>query len=115
MSAPTKGRQGVLALNIKDRNTLYTAYMPFVGNGGLFIPTKKAYKLGDEVFMLISLMDDPEKIPVPGKVVWLNPPGVAGNRPPGIGVQFTDNGTARTKIESFIPNAAENERPNNTM
>lgn len=110
-----KGRQGVLALNIKDKNTLYSAYMPFLTSGGLFIPTGKEYKLGDEVFMLISLMDDGEKIPVPGKVVWITPQGAAGGRPAGIGVEFKDGGAARNKIESFIPNAAESARPSNTM
>jgi type IV pilus assembly protein PilZ len=47
--------------------------MPFVRNGGLFIPTAKSYKLGDEVFMLLNLMDEPEKIPVAGKVVCITP------------------------------------------
>lgn len=110
-----KGRQGVLALNIKDKNTLYTAYMSYLKNGGLFIPTNKEYQLGDEVFMLISLMEEHEKIPVPGKVVWITPHGATGNRPAGVGVEFNDGGAARNKIESFIPNSTENPRPTNTM
>lgn len=109
------GRSGVLALAIKDANTLYQAYMPFVQNGGLFIPTNKQYTLGDEVFMLITLMDQSEKIPVPGKVVWITPAGAQGNRPAGVGVQFKDNGDARTKVEAYIPNAIENERATHTM
>ncbi|MGD8309819.1 MAG: pilus assembly protein PilZ, partial [Chromatiales bacterium] len=32
-------RQGILSLTIKDKNALYAAYMQFVKNGGLFIPT----------------------------------------------------------------------------
>lgn len=40
---------GILSLSIKDKAALYAAYMPFVKNGGLFIPTKKRYRLGDEV------------------------------------------------------------------
>ncbi|MEW7978315.1 MAG: hypothetical protein AB2813_00425, partial [Candidatus Sedimenticola endophacoides] len=50
------GRQGILSLTIKDENALYAAYMQFVKNGGLFIPTNKKYKIGDEVFMLLTLM-----------------------------------------------------------
>ena len=38
-------RQGILSLTIKDKGALYAAYMPFVKNGGLFIPTNKAYQL----------------------------------------------------------------------
>ena len=83
-------RNGILSLTIKDKSVLYAAYMPFVRNGGLFIPTAKSYKLGDEVFMLLNLMDEPEKIPVAGKVVWITPQGAQGNRVAGIGVQFGD-------------------------
>ena len=50
-------RQGILSLTIRDKSSLYAAYMPFIKNGGLFIPTNKAYKLGDEVFMLLTLSD----------------------------------------------------------
>ena len=73
-------RNGILSLTIKDKSVLYAAYMPFVRNGGLFIPTAKSYKLGDEVFMLLNLMDEPEKIPVAGKVVWITPKGAQGSR-----------------------------------
>lgn len=47
-------RNGILSLTIKDKSVLYAAYMPFIRNGGLFIPTNKNYKLGDEVFMLLN-------------------------------------------------------------
>ena len=63
MAAPS---QGILSLNIKDKSALYAAYMPYVKNGGLFIPTNKQYSLGDEVFMLLSLMEDKERLPVAG-------------------------------------------------
>lgn len=66
-------RNGILSLTIKDKSVLYAAFMPFIKHGGLFIPTNKSYKLGDEVFMLLNLMDEPEKIPVAGKVVWITP------------------------------------------
>ena len=57
-------RQGILSLTIRDKSALYASYMPFIKNGGLFIPTAKPYKLGDEVFMLLTLMDSKEKLPV---------------------------------------------------
>ena len=62
MSAPKAPRQGILSLTIKDKAALYAAYMPFIRNGGLFIPTNKAYNLGDEVFMLLSLMEETERL-----------------------------------------------------
>jgi len=113
-SAP---RQGILSLTIKDKSALYAAYMPFVKGGGLFIPTKKDYQLGEEVFMLLTLMDESEKIPVAGKIVWVTPPGAQGNRAAGIGVQFSDqdDGAARNKIEGFLAGALESDRPTHTM
>jgi type IV pilus assembly protein PilZ len=57
-------RPGVLSLNIRERAALYAAYMPFLRGGGIFIPTSRPYALGEEVFMLLSLMDDPNRIAV---------------------------------------------------
>jgi type IV pilus assembly protein PilZ len=108
---------GILSLAIKDKSSLYAAYIPFVKNGGLFIPTKRPYKLGDEVFMLLTLMDNKERIPVAGRVVWITPQGAQGNRTPGIGVQFSDqdNGAARNKIEGLLAGMLQGERPTHTM
>jgi len=109
-------RNGILSLTIKDKNVLYAAYMPFVKHGGMFIPTNKSYKLGDEVFMLLSLMDEPEKIPVAGKVVWVTPRGAQGNRAAGIGVQFSDqDNTAINKIETYLAGMLGSDKPTHTM
>ncbi|MEX2321626.1 MAG: PilZ domain-containing protein, partial [Saccharospirillum sp.] len=68
-------RNGILSLTMKDKAVLYAAYMPFVKNGGLFIATNKKFNLGDDVFLLLNLMEEPEKIPVAGKVIWVTPRG----------------------------------------
>ena len=109
--------RGILSLAIKDKGSLYAAYIPFVKNGGLFIPTKKQYKLGDEVFMLLTLMDDKERMPVAGQVVWITPEGAQGNRTPGIGVKFSDQdgGATRNKIETLLAGALKADRPTHTM
>ncbi len=110
-------RQGILSLTIKDKSALYAAYMPFIKNGGLFIPTNKDYQLGDEVFMLLTLMDEKEKLPVAGKIVWITPKGAQGNRAAGIGVQFSeqDEGAARNKIETYLAGALKSDRQTHTM
>ena len=116
MTAKRGARNGILSLAIKDKSVLYAAYMPFVRNGGLFIPTKKDYELGDEVFMLLNLMDEAEKIPVAGKVCWLTPKGAQGNRAAGIGVQFSDqDDVARNKIETYLAGALQSDRHTHTM
>ena len=103
MPAPA-ARPGMLSLSIKDKASLYAAYMPYVTNGGLFIPTTKQYTLGDEVFMLLTLMEDNERLPVAGKIIWITPQGAQGNRSAGIGVQFSfqDKGATRNKIETHL-------------
>jgi type IV pilus assembly protein PilZ len=116
-----QGRSGVqhriLSFAIKDKNALYAAYMPYVRNGGLFIPTSKEYRIGDEIFLLLRLMKEPERIPVAGKVVWVTPPGAEGNRAVGIGIQFSeqDNGVARKKIEEYLTGMLTSDRPTHTM
>lgn len=114
--ANNAARNGILSLTIKDQAVLYAAYMPFLKNGGLFIPTAKPYQVGDEVFMLLSLMDEPEKIPVAGKVVWLTPKGAQANRAAGIGVQFNDqDDTATTKIEAYLAAMLQSDKPTHTL
>ena len=111
-------RHGILSLTIKDKAVLYAAYMPFVKNGGLFIPTTRQYNVGDEVFMLLTLMEDPAKLAVAGKVVWMTPAGAQNNRTQGIGVQFIQNENgiaARNKIEGMLGNALQSSRPTHTM
>jgi type IV pilus assembly protein PilZ len=111
-------RPGVLSLNIRERAALYAAYMPFLRGGGIFIPTSRPYALGEEVFMLLSLMDDPNKIAVQGKVVWITPEGVQGNRTQGIGVQFTQDETgfnAKSTIEKILGESLASTRTTHTM
>jgi len=116
-AVPPLARPGVLSLSIKDKSALYAAYMPYIRGGGIFIPSTKPYKLGDEVFILLTLMDNKEKIPVAGHVVWVTPVGAQGGRAAGIGIQFSekDSGTARTRIENILAAHLQSERPTHTM
>ena len=111
-------RPGVLSLSIKEKPALYAAYMPYLKGGGIFIPTTKTYRLGDEVFMLLTLMDDPTKHPVTGKVVWITPTGAQAARAQGVGVQFqaSESGQqARNKIEGLLGGNLKSTRSTHTM
>jgi type IV pilus assembly protein PilZ len=91
--------------------------MPYLRGGGIFVPTNRRYTLGDEVFLLLSLPDDKDRLPVAGKVVWITPPG-SGNRAAGIGVQFSDSTEAETvkgKIETMLAGQLESDKPTHTM
>ncbi|WP_024891101.1 PilZ domain-containing protein [Luteimonas huabeiensis] len=117
-STGTGARQGILSLTVKDKAQLYGAYMPYLKSGGIFVPTPKRYFIGDEVFLLLTLPESSERLPVAGKVVWVTPPGAQGNRMAGIGVQFADSGegeTVRGKIETLLAGTLTAEKPTHTM
>ncbi len=111
-------RQSILPVSIKDTEALYQSYMPFLQGGGLFVPTSKTYNLDDELFLLISLLDEKERLPVTGKVVWITPLGAQGNRVAGIGVQFSDTSDselARQRIEALLGAKLASEKLTLTM
>ena len=119
MAATAGGaRQGILSLAVKDKAQLYNAYIPYVKNGGIFVPTPKRYFLGDEVFLLLTLPESTERLPVAGKVIWITPTGAQGNRTAGIGVQFTDSAegeTVKGRIETLLAGTLNADKPTNTM
>ncbi|HRO58919.1 MAG TPA: PilZ domain-containing protein [Burkholderiaceae bacterium] len=117
LDAPAPSRPGVVQLAIKERPALYASYMPFLDGGGLFVPTTRTANLGDEIYLILQLLDDPNKTPVTGKVVWITPPDTPG-RQQGIGVQFArDHGgeQARNRIESLLGGALRANRQTHTL
>lgn len=109
-------QQSVLALTIQDKSVLSGAYMSFLKNGGLFVPTARSYRLGDEVFLLLTLMDEPEKLPVAGRVVWITPVGAQGNRQAGIGIEFShEDATITAKIENHLAGSLTSDRVTHTL
>lgn len=117
------GRPDILNLELTEKASLYAAYMPFVENGGLFIPVRSGatdnYALGDELFLLLRLRleDVDERLPTPGRVVWITPAGAQGQRTPGVGIQFSskDGGTTRQRIETILAGSLNAERATNTL
>lgn len=110
-------RSSVMTLTIKEKAALYAAYMPLVARGGLFVPTTRPAQLGDSVYLMLQLMDDPTRLPVAGKVVWITPPGVPGKQQ-GLGVQFPDDASgmaARQRIEQIIGGVLKSTRPTHTL
>ncbi|HET19292.1 MAG TPA: pilus assembly protein PilZ [Chromatiales bacterium] len=91
--------------------------MPFLKNGGLFLPGQNQLRMGQEIFLVLSMMGDPERIRVAAKVVWVTPPGAQGNRPAGVGVQFleADQGQTRAKIENHIAGMLKSDQPTYTL
>ena len=117
-NAPQQPRPSVLSLAIKEKAALYAAYMPFLKNGGMFVPTNKPYKIGDEIYLILALMDDANKYPIAGKVAWITPIGANNNKAQGIGVHFPDDETgqrARLRIEEILGAALRSSRATHTL
>jgi type IV pilus assembly protein PilZ len=118
MAATGGARQGILSLAVKDKAQLYAAYMPFLKQGGIFVPTTRRYFIGDEVFVLLTLPEGNERLPVAGRVVWVTPAGAQGNRTAGIGVQFADSAegeNVKGRIETLLAGTLAADKPTHTM
>lgn len=110
-------QKGILSYNIENKQELYAAYMPFLINGGLFVPTRKSFELGDEVLILLGLMGE-ERIAIPGKVAWLTPSGSQNSINSGVGVQFSDSTEgqqAQSTIVSLLAGMLESDKPTRTI
>ncbi|MGP9687640.1 PilZ domain-containing protein [Psychrobacter sp. AOP22-C1-C5] len=93
------GRGGILTCHIENIETLYASYLSFVSNGALFVPSSQPQQLGNEVFIAITLPNSSERLPMNGKVVWVNAKS-QGGRPAGFAVQIgTDIAGQRIKNE----------------
>lgn len=104
---PSAENANMLSVTMDDVAVLHAAYMPFVSGGGIFVPTTPRHALGDEVFLLLGLPGDPNRIPVAGRVVWITPEGARGGKVPGIGVRFDDrDDVARKRIDDILTAAA---------
>jgi len=92
--------------------------MPYLTNGGIFLPTTKHYTLGDEVFLMIQLLEDPAKYPVAGAVVWITPAGAQRNKAQGVGVHFAADETGKLlkqKIEQILAGHLNSTRSTHTL
>jgi len=117
LSAPT-ARTSMLSLSIKEKSALYAAYISHLKNGGIFVPSKKKYKLEDQVYILLTIMDDPIKIPITGRIAWITPENVQINREAGIGVHFSDDESgksAKLKIENILGGAIKSDKITHTL
>lgn len=115
--AAAGARPSVISLAIREKAALYAAYMPFVQGGGLFVPTARPAHLGDDLYLILTLMEDQTRFAVPGKVVWITPPGSTG-RQQGLGIQFARNEAGeqvRAKIEELLGGVLKASRPTHTL
>jgi type IV pilus assembly protein PilZ len=117
-ASATSARPSVIQLSIKERAALYAAYIPLFAEGGIFIPSSRDYRLGDDVYVLLSLPDDPQRYPVAGKVAWVTPAKSQGGRTQGVGIRFPADDKSRQlklKIEEILGTALGLDKPTQTI
>jgi type IV pilus assembly protein PilZ len=111
-------RPAVVSLAVRNKASLYAAYIPWLRNGGIFLSTERTSQLGEPMLVILSLMDEPAKIPIVGQVAWVTPPNAHGNRPQGLGVQFAENGPLKElkkRIEGILAGALQSTKPTHTL
>jgi type IV pilus assembly protein PilZ len=112
------GRPTVLSLAIREKAALYAAYMPFLKHGGLFLATTKQHKLGDEIFVILTLMDEPAKHQIAGRVAWITPAGAHHDKAQGVGIHFPEDDSGqrvRQRIEEILGPALRSARATHTL
>ncbi len=117
-NAPTGARPSVIQLVFREKGALYAAYIPLLSDGGLFVPTTREYHLGEDIYLLLSLPDDPQRYPVAGKVAWITPANASGGRTQGVGVKFPSDEKTRVlklRIEEILGTALSSSRPTQTL
>jgi type IV pilus assembly protein PilZ len=111
-------RPSVIQLVFREKGALYAAYIPMLAEGGLFVPTTREYRLGEDIYLLLSLPDDAQRYPVAGKVAWVTPANASGGRTQGVGVRFpTDEKTRllKLKIEELLGTSLQSAKPTQTI
>ena len=111
-------RSSVIQLAIKERTALHQAYIALFATGGIFVPSTRDWRLGDDLYVLLTLPDDPQRYPVAGKVAWITPARAPGGRTQGVGIRFPDDEKARqlrVKIEQLVGSYKGTDRATQTV
>lgn len=111
-------RPSVIQLNIKEKAALYASYIPLFKEGGIFVPTERDYGMGDSIFVMLSLPDDPRKYAIAGTVAWVTPAGTTGGRARGVGVRFPNDEKSaelRQAIENRLGPALNSDKATHTI
>jgi type IV pilus assembly protein PilZ len=117
-ASASASRPSVIQLSIKEKAALYAAYIPLFADGGIFIPATRDYRLGDDVYVLLSLPDDTQRYPVAGKVAWVTPAKAQAGRTQGVGIRFPPDEKSRQlklKIEEILGSSLGSDRPTQTI
>lgn len=100
---PDSGRQQcgplLLSVSIDDAQVLQHCYLPFLRNGGLFVPGVGSYQLRQRLCLILKLPAPATGIGRPTyalmvTVAWLAAPEAQGSKGMGVGLHFDRGGEA---------------------
>lgn len=102
-------KSNTLNYDINDPLELNLSYMPFINDGGLFVPTTETYFLEDLVTVNLKLPGKTSPMTIEGKVVWITPRNALHHVLAGIGIQFigADAQSVRSQIESMLDSSMQ--------
>lgn len=116
--AAVSAKPSVIQLVFREKGALYAAFVPMFTEGGLFVPTTRDYRLGEDLYLLLTLPDDAQRYPVAGKIAWITPANASGGRTQGVGVRFPVDEKTRAlkiKIEGILGTALQSNKPTQTI
>lgn len=117
-AAAHAARPSMMQLVFREKGALYAAYIPAFKDGGIFVPTNRDYRLGEDIYLILSLPDDPQRYPIVGKVGWITPSNASGGRTQGVGVRFPGDEKTRVirnRIEEILGTSISSSKPTQTL
>ena len=94
-------RPSVIQLVFREKGALYAAYIPLFTEGGLFVPTTREYRLGEDI----------SRAPITGL-------SLRHGRTQGVGVRFPNDDKTRLlklKIEEILGTSISSSKPTQTI
>ena len=111
-------RPAVLQLRMDTPLDLYQAYISVFTEGGLFVQTSRDYQMGEELYGLLTLPQDPKRYPLIGYVAWITPANSPTGRPQGVGLRLSADARGailKNTIETALGSLLGSKRPNDTV
>lgn len=106
-------------ITIDDKKELYKYYMPFIKDGGLFIPFQEDLNAnnvypGMTVLLLLTVIEPKNRYTISGKVVWIQKAGAIK----GYGISLGSSTQAKSLkdyIEVAVADLAQKKEPTYTI
>jgi len=79
-----------ITATIANLEQLKSAYLPFLVNGGVLVPSEADHEIGNDVLVELNLFCCNEPLDFSGKIVWTSPSNMHTEAMLGTGIEFSD-------------------------